>query len=92
MGLHWPLSAGAFCSVSLSCCHVFSEFQFLSRTSLAVLMPLGGVFLSTDIQTSRHKDRRKGSLDVRSTTSRGSDGMLNQQVFFLISLYIQIFI
>ncbi|XP_075753261.1 high affinity cAMP-specific and IBMX-insensitive 3',5'-cyclic phosphodiesterase 8A isoform X2 [Pelodiscus sinensis] len=28
----------------------------------------------TDIQTSRHKDRRKGSLDVRSTTSRGSDG------------------
>ncbi|KFO99475.1 High affinity cAMP-specific and IBMX-insensitive 3',5'-cyclic phosphodiesterase 8A, partial [Calypte anna] len=29
---------------------------------------------STDIQTSRHKDRRKGSLDVRSTTSRGSDG------------------
>uniref|UniRef100_A0A8C6ZZ46 Phosphodiesterase n=1 Tax=Nothoprocta perdicaria TaxID=30464 RepID=A0A8C6ZZ46_NOTPE len=29
---------------------------------------------STDIQTCRHKDRRKGSLDVRSTTSRGSDG------------------
>ncbi|XP_018432208.1 PREDICTED: high affinity cAMP-specific and IBMX-insensitive 3',5'-cyclic phosphodiesterase 8A isoform X1 [Nanorana parkeri] len=28
----------------------------------------------TDIQSSRHKDRRKGSLDVRSTTSRGSDG------------------
>uniref|UniRef100_A0A8C3P8X3 Phosphodiesterase n=1 Tax=Chrysemys picta bellii TaxID=8478 RepID=A0A8C3P8X3_CHRPI len=28
----------------------------------------------TDIQTCRHKDRRKGSLDVRSTTSRGSDG------------------
>ncbi|KAM9637803.1 high affinity cAMP-specific and IBMX-insensitive 3',5'-cyclic phosphodiesterase 8A isoform 1-T2 [Morphnus guianensis] len=28
----------------------------------------------TDIQTGRHKDRRKGSLDVRSTTSRGSDG------------------
>ncbi|XP_072837704.2 high affinity cAMP-specific and IBMX-insensitive 3',5'-cyclic phosphodiesterase 8A isoform X1 [Pogona vitticeps] len=28
----------------------------------------------TDIQNSRHKDRRKGSLDVRSTTSRGSDG------------------
>ncbi|KFW89547.1 High affinity cAMP-specific and IBMX-insensitive 3',5'-cyclic phosphodiesterase 8A, partial [Phalacrocorax carbo] len=26
------------------------------------------------IQTCRHKDRRKGSLDVRSTTSRGSDG------------------
>ncbi|KAK7912432.1 hypothetical protein WMY93_012643 [Mugilogobius chulae] len=28
----------------------------------------------TDIQSSKHKDRRKGSLDVRSTTSRGSDG------------------
>ncbi|XP_078540874.1 high affinity cAMP-specific and IBMX-insensitive 3',5'-cyclic phosphodiesterase 8A isoform X1 [Lissotriton helveticus] len=28
----------------------------------------------TDFQTCRHKDRRKGSLDVRSTTSRGSDG------------------
>ncbi|XP_026565700.1 high affinity cAMP-specific and IBMX-insensitive 3',5'-cyclic phosphodiesterase 8A [Pseudonaja textilis] len=28
----------------------------------------------TDIQTCRHKDKRKGSLDVRSTTSRGSDG------------------
>ncbi|XP_075431699.1 high affinity cAMP-specific and IBMX-insensitive 3',5'-cyclic phosphodiesterase 8A isoform X2 [Ascaphus truei] len=28
----------------------------------------------TDLQTCRHKDRRKGSLDVRSTTSRGSDG------------------
>ncbi|XP_055030280.1 high affinity cAMP-specific and IBMX-insensitive 3',5'-cyclic phosphodiesterase 8A isoform X2 [Misgurnus anguillicaudatus] len=29
----------------------------------------------TDIQQSiKHKDRRKGSLDVRSTTSRGSDG------------------
>ncbi|KAM7151893.1 high affinity cAMP-specific and IBMX-insensitive 3',5'-cyclic phosphodiesterase 8A isoform 2-T2 [Macrochelys suwanniensis] len=28
----------------------------------------------TEIQTCRHKDRRKGSLDVRSTTSRGSDG------------------
>ncbi|KGL94213.1 High affinity cAMP-specific and IBMX-insensitive 3',5'-cyclic phosphodiesterase 8A, partial [Charadrius vociferus] len=27
-----------------------------------------------NIQTCRHKDRRKGSLDVRSTTSRGSDG------------------
>uniref|UniRef100_A0A8C6UDD3 Phosphodiesterase n=1 Tax=Neogobius melanostomus TaxID=47308 RepID=A0A8C6UDD3_9GOBI len=26
------------------------------------------------IQSSKHKDRRKGSLDVRSTTSRGSDG------------------
>uniref|UniRef100_A0AAR2LNH8 Phosphodiesterase n=1 Tax=Pygocentrus nattereri TaxID=42514 RepID=A0AAR2LNH8_PYGNA len=29
---------------------------------------------SSDIQSSKHKDRRKGSLDVRSTTSRGSDG------------------
>uniref|UniRef100_A0A8B9DVU5 Phosphodiesterase n=1 Tax=Anser cygnoides TaxID=8845 RepID=A0A8B9DVU5_ANSCY len=29
----------------------------------------------SNIQTSRHKDRRKGSLDVRSTTSRGSDGI-----------------
>ncbi|XP_058667748.1 high affinity cAMP-specific and IBMX-insensitive 3',5'-cyclic phosphodiesterase 8A isoform X2 [Ammospiza caudacuta] len=28
----------------------------------------------TDTQTCRHKDMRKGSLDVRSTTSRGSDG------------------
>uniref|UniRef100_A0A8C5HQ70 Phosphodiesterase n=1 Tax=Gouania willdenowi TaxID=441366 RepID=A0A8C5HQ70_GOUWI len=28
----------------------------------------------TDMQSSKHKDRRKGSLDVRSTTSRGSDG------------------
>ncbi|XP_064816306.1 high affinity cAMP-specific and IBMX-insensitive 3',5'-cyclic phosphodiesterase 8A-like [Oncorhynchus masou masou] len=28
----------------------------------------------TDIQSSKHKDRRKGSLDVRSTTPRGSDG------------------
>uniref|UniRef100_A0A8C2X5S0 Phosphodiesterase n=1 Tax=Cyclopterus lumpus TaxID=8103 RepID=A0A8C2X5S0_CYCLU len=27
-----------------------------------------------NIQSSKHKDRRKGSLDVRSTTSRGSDG------------------
>uniref|UniRef100_A0A8C5HS15 Phosphodiesterase n=1 Tax=Gouania willdenowi TaxID=441366 RepID=A0A8C5HS15_GOUWI len=26
------------------------------------------------MQSSKHKDRRKGSLDVRSTTSRGSDG------------------
>lgn len=50
-------------------------------------MPLDGVIFSTDIQTSRHKDRRKGSLDVRSTTSRGSDGMLNQQIFFHISIY-----
>ncbi|KFW06824.1 High affinity cAMP-specific and IBMX-insensitive 3',5'-cyclic phosphodiesterase 8A, partial [Eurypyga helias] len=32
------------------------------------------IIFSTDIQTCRHKDRRKGSLDVRSTTSRGSDG------------------
>ncbi|KAJ8249312.1 hypothetical protein GJAV_G00233440 [Gymnothorax javanicus] len=28
----------------------------------------------TDVQLSRHRDRRKGSVDVRSTTSRGSDG------------------
>ncbi|KAM9064978.1 high affinity cAMP-specific and IBMX-insensitive 3',5'-cyclic phosphodiesterase 8A isoform X1 [Sarcophilus harrisii] len=28
----------------------------------------------TDNQCCRYKDRRKGSLDVRSTTSRGSDG------------------
>ncbi|XP_041082143.1 high affinity cAMP-specific and IBMX-insensitive 3',5'-cyclic phosphodiesterase 8A-like isoform X1 [Polyodon spathula] len=28
----------------------------------------------TDIQSCKHKDRRKGSLDVKSTTSRGSDG------------------
>ncbi|KAL4660739.1 high affinity cAMP-specific and IBMX-insensitive 3',5'-cyclic phosphodiesterase 8A-like [Arapaima gigas] len=28
----------------------------------------------TDVQSGKHKDRRKGSLDVRSTTSRGSDG------------------
>nr|XP_060611879.1 high affinity cAMP-specific and IBMX-insensitive 3',5'-cyclic phosphodiesterase 8A-like [Anolis sagrei ordinatus] len=28
----------------------------------------------TDNQSCKHKDRRKGSLDVRSTTSRGSDG------------------
>uniref|UniRef100_A0A673BUJ4 Phosphodiesterase n=1 Tax=Sphaeramia orbicularis TaxID=375764 RepID=A0A673BUJ4_9TELE len=28
----------------------------------------------TNIQSNKHKDRRKGSLDVRSTTSRGSDG------------------
>ncbi|XP_064168925.1 high affinity cAMP-specific and IBMX-insensitive 3',5'-cyclic phosphodiesterase 8A-like isoform X1 [Anguilla rostrata] len=28
----------------------------------------------TDVQLSRHRDRRKGSLDVRSTTSRGSEG------------------
>ncbi|XP_048829020.1 high affinity cAMP-specific and IBMX-insensitive 3',5'-cyclic phosphodiesterase 8A-like [Brienomyrus brachyistius] len=28
----------------------------------------------TDIQCSKHKDWRKGSLDVRSTTSRGSEG------------------
>uniref|UniRef100_A0A8C9WZ52 Phosphodiesterase n=1 Tax=Sander lucioperca TaxID=283035 RepID=A0A8C9WZ52_SANLU len=34
----------------------------------------GGIFFSPDIQSSKHKDRRKGSLDVRSTTSRGSDG------------------
>uniref|UniRef100_A0A8C8DKH2 Phosphodiesterase n=1 Tax=Oryzias sinensis TaxID=183150 RepID=A0A8C8DKH2_9TELE len=32
------------------------------------------VLSSPDIQSSKHKDRRKGSLDVRSTTSRGSDG------------------
>uniref|UniRef100_A0A8C9TNX1 Phosphodiesterase n=1 Tax=Scleropages formosus TaxID=113540 RepID=A0A8C9TNX1_SCLFO len=30
----------------------------------------------TDNQSCKHKDRRKGSLDVRSTTSRGSDGEL----------------
>uniref|UniRef100_A0A8C9RV14 Phosphodiesterase n=1 Tax=Scleropages formosus TaxID=113540 RepID=A0A8C9RV14_SCLFO len=30
--------------------------------------------LSPDNQSCKHKDRRKGSLDVRSTTSRGSDG------------------
>ncbi|KFV84649.1 High affinity cAMP-specific and IBMX-insensitive 3',5'-cyclic phosphodiesterase 8A, partial [Struthio camelus australis] len=35
---------------------------------------LYNIIFSTDIQTCRHKDRRKGSLDVRSTTSRGSDG------------------
>ncbi|XP_008402764.1 high affinity cAMP-specific and IBMX-insensitive 3',5'-cyclic phosphodiesterase 8A isoform X3 [Poecilia reticulata] len=28
----------------------------------------------TDIQSCKHKDRRKGSLDVKSITSRGSDG------------------
>uniref|UniRef100_A0A3Q2P083 Phosphodiesterase n=1 Tax=Fundulus heteroclitus TaxID=8078 RepID=A0A3Q2P083_FUNHE len=28
----------------------------------------------TYIQSSKHKDRRKGSLDVKSITSRGSDG------------------
>ncbi|KFQ32138.1 High affinity cAMP-specific and IBMX-insensitive 3',5'-cyclic phosphodiesterase 8A, partial [Merops nubicus] len=38
------------------------------------LMPLYNIIFSTDIQSCRHKDRRKGSLDVRSTTSRGSDG------------------
>lgn len=32
-----------------------------------------GAFWSPDIHSSKHKDRRKGSLDVRST-SRGSDG------------------
>jgi len=30
--------------------------------------------LSDIQQSSKYKDRRKGSLDVRSTTSRGSDG------------------
>ncbi|XP_073785681.1 high affinity cAMP-specific and IBMX-insensitive 3',5'-cyclic phosphodiesterase 8A isoform X1 [Danio rerio] len=34
----------------------------------------------TDIpQSSKHKDRRKGSLDVRSTTSRGSDAGSSQR-------------
>ncbi|XP_036390662.1 high affinity cAMP-specific and IBMX-insensitive 3',5'-cyclic phosphodiesterase 8A-like isoform X1 [Megalops cyprinoides] len=28
----------------------------------------------TDVPVSKHRDRRKGSFDVRSTTSRGSDG------------------
>ncbi|ROL42182.1 High affinity cAMP-specific and IBMX-insensitive 3',5'-cyclic phosphodiesterase 8A [Anabarilius grahami] len=32
------------------------------------------VLLCSCMQSSKHKDRRKGSLDVRSTTSRGSDG------------------
>uniref|UniRef100_A0A8C2UG47 Phosphodiesterase n=1 Tax=Coturnix japonica TaxID=93934 RepID=A0A8C2UG47_COTJA len=41
---------------------------------VAELMPMHCIIFSTDIQSSRHKDRRKGSLDVRSTTSRGSDG------------------
>uniref|UniRef100_A0A674JWJ3 Phosphodiesterase n=1 Tax=Terrapene triunguis TaxID=2587831 RepID=A0A674JWJ3_9SAUR len=39
-----------------------------------LLQSLYNTDVSTDIQTCRHKDRRKGSLDVRSTTSRGSDG------------------
>uniref|UniRef100_A0A3P9AFW7 Phosphodiesterase n=1 Tax=Esox lucius TaxID=8010 RepID=A0A3P9AFW7_ESOLU len=30
--------------------------------------------LNDNNKSSKHKDRRKGSLDVRSTTSRGSDG------------------
>uniref|UniRef100_A0A8B9IJP5 Phosphodiesterase n=1 Tax=Anser cygnoides TaxID=8845 RepID=A0A8B9IJP5_ANSCY len=42
---------------------------------VAELMSSYNIIFSTDIQTSRHKDRRKGSLDVRSTTSRGSDGI-----------------
>ena len=39
-------------------------------TSVFILRSL----LSPDMQSCKHKDRRKGSLDVRSTTSRGSDG------------------
>uniref|UniRef100_A0A8C3VJ60 Phosphodiesterase n=1 Tax=Catharus ustulatus TaxID=91951 RepID=A0A8C3VJ60_CATUS len=35
---------------------------------------LCNIIFFTDTQTCRHKDMRKGSLDVRSTTSRGSDG------------------
>uniref|UniRef100_A0A8C3QD81 Phosphodiesterase n=1 Tax=Geospiza parvula TaxID=87175 RepID=A0A8C3QD81_GEOPR len=35
---------------------------------------LCNIIFFTDTQSCRHKDMRKGSLDVRSTTSRGSDG------------------
>lgn len=41
---------------------------------LHVLVNVRCFLFSLDIQSSKHKDRRKGSLDVRSTTSRGSDG------------------
>uniref|UniRef100_A0A8U8ARQ3 Phosphodiesterase n=1 Tax=Geospiza parvula TaxID=87175 RepID=A0A8U8ARQ3_GEOPR len=36
---------------------------------------LCNIIFFTDTQSCRHKDMRKGSLDVRSTTSRGSDGI-----------------
>uniref|UniRef100_A0AAZ3SSF4 Phosphodiesterase n=1 Tax=Oncorhynchus tshawytscha TaxID=74940 RepID=A0AAZ3SSF4_ONCTS len=44
------------------------------RHYVSIHRPLHDQNKVRDIQSSKHKDRRKGSLDVRSTTSRGSDG------------------
>uniref|UniRef100_A0A8C7JNX7 Phosphodiesterase n=1 Tax=Oncorhynchus kisutch TaxID=8019 RepID=A0A8C7JNX7_ONCKI len=44
------------------------------RHYVSIHRPLHDQNKVRDIQSSKYKDRRKGSLDVRSTTSRGSDG------------------
>uniref|UniRef100_A0A3Q1EGB3 Phosphodiesterase n=1 Tax=Acanthochromis polyacanthus TaxID=80966 RepID=A0A3Q1EGB3_9TELE len=46
----------------------------LTGVCVCICVNLRCFISSLDIQSSKHKDRRKGSLDVRSTTSRGSDG------------------
>uniref|UniRef100_A0A8P4GQH8 Phosphodiesterase n=1 Tax=Dicentrarchus labrax TaxID=13489 RepID=A0A8P4GQH8_DICLA len=44
-------------------------------------------------QGGKHKDRRKGSLDVRSTTSRGSDGeILNKYIIIIVNIIITYFV
>lgn len=61
----------------LSTIHTFSSSVILlvwhETFSLNLNYLTQGSFWSPDIHSSKHKDRRKGSLDVRST-SRGSDG------------------
>ncbi|KAL8197272.1 UNVERIFIED_CONTAM: High affinity cAMP-specific and IBMX-insensitive 3',5'-cyclic phosphodiesterase 8A [Gekko kuhli] len=48
--------------------------EFGQQSDAAELQTVHFATEGGDIQSCRHKDRRKGSLDVRSTTSRGSDG------------------
>uniref|UniRef100_A0A8C9WWZ8 Phosphodiesterase n=1 Tax=Sander lucioperca TaxID=283035 RepID=A0A8C9WWZ8_SANLU len=49
-------------------------FTALEQSQEAIEITSEDQVIQVDIQSSKHKDRRKGSLDVRSTTSRGSDG------------------
>uniref|UniRef100_A0A8K9XU60 Phosphodiesterase n=1 Tax=Oncorhynchus mykiss TaxID=8022 RepID=A0A8K9XU60_ONCMY len=49
-------------------------FTALEQSQEAIEITNEDQVIQVDIQSSKHKDRRKGSLDVRSTTSRGSDG------------------
>ncbi|KFQ87456.1 High affinity cAMP-specific and IBMX-insensitive 3',5'-cyclic phosphodiesterase 8A, partial [Phoenicopterus ruber ruber] len=57
--------------------HYVSISRLCNDNNKVIIGPQVGIVVLLDSVSHfscRHKDRRKGSLDVRSTTSRGSDG------------------